>query len=80
MAALHEIDQVDAIRSLADQFAAGFPLARPGVRTIGREAEYPVVTARGEAADVRRLWEVLMADGDLVAIYEQGRPGRLQAP
>jgi hypothetical protein len=62
-------------QSLADQFSQGFPLSLPISRTVGREAEYPVVTPQGEAADVRRLWETLMADGDLRPKYEPGRPG-----
>jgi gamma-glutamylcysteine synthetase len=61
--------------SLADQFSQGFPVSRPTARTVGREAEFPVVTPQGEAADVRRLWETLMADGDLRPKYEPGRPG-----
>lgn len=60
---------------LAARFAAGFPLERAGPRTVGREAEFPVVNSRGEAADVRRLWETLMAPGDLVPKYEPAESG-----
>ncbi|CAN5806629.1 hypothetical protein BH10CHL1_BH10CHL1_31480 [soil metagenome] len=51
----------EAINTLAAQFTNSFPERVPQLRTIGREAEFPVVTATGEAADVRRLWEPLLA-------------------
>ena len=42
---------------LADRFAAGFPVERPAVRTVGREAEFPIVSATGQAVDVRGVVE-----------------------
>lgn len=60
---------------LAERFAASFPVAQPGLRTVGREAEYPVVGLRGEAVDVRRLWNVLLEGGDLQPEYGAGAPG-----
>ena len=60
------MNQLDAaIEALAARFTDSFPAKAPRPRTIGREAEYPVVTASGQAADVRRLWEPLLAEGDL---------------
>lgn len=55
----------EAIARLAEEFAARFPERPPGPRIVGREAEYPVVDGRGQAGDVRRLWEALAAGGDL---------------
>jgi gamma-glutamylcysteine synthetase len=62
------------IEVLAAQFIAGFPATTPALRTIGREAEFPVVTATGDAADVRRLWEQLLRAGDLHEHFDSGTP------
>ncbi len=66
-----------SIDNLAARFASHFPLALNGPRTIGREAEYPVVTPTGEAADVQRLWEPLQASGDFRIQYDNNDPTRL---
>jgi gamma-glutamylcysteine synthetase len=50
---------------LADRFLADFPESVTRPRTVGRELELPLVTATGQAADVRRLWDLLLAYGDL---------------
>jgi gamma-glutamylcysteine synthetase len=55
----------DAIARLAEEFTQRFPITVTQPRVVGREAEYPVVDSQGRAADVRRLWETLMAPGDL---------------
>lgn len=55
----------DAIARLAEEFTQRFPVTVTQPRVVGREAEYPVVDSQGRAADVRRLWETLMAPGDL---------------
>jgi gamma-glutamylcysteine synthetase len=69
------MNRLDAvIETLATQFCAGFPAATPVLRTVGREAEFPVVTASGAAADVRRLWDALLAEGDLHEHYDSGTP------
>lgn len=60
---------------LAALFTAAFPARRTGPRTVGREAEYPVVNARGEAVDARRLWNVLLEAGDLTPEYGSRSPG-----
>ena len=57
---------------LADAFSSHFQRTIQRPRIVGREAEYPVVTASGEAADVRRLWETLLAPGDLKPKYDSG--------
>ena len=50
-----------AYEALADRFAAHFPTQLQGPRTVGREAEFPVVDQSGRAADIDRLWPLLMA-------------------
>ena len=45
---------------LAAGLAAHFPPRRDGPRTIGREAEFPVVDQMGRAADIEQLWPLLM--------------------
>ncbi len=64
-----------AIDLLARQFIASFPVERPALRTVGREAEFPVVTATGAAADVRRMVPHLLEAGDLTAEYGAGTRG-----
>ena len=49
--------------NLADRFASHFPPALDGLRTIGREAEFPVVNADGTAADARRILAALADRG-----------------
>lgn len=63
-----------AYRTLADRFLAAFPERRTGSRTVGRELEFPVVAADGQAGDVRRLWDLLLAYGDLQPRYDTGTP------
>lgn len=54
---------------LAERFAAGFPLEMPALRTVGREAEFPIVAADGEAVDARRLWQTLLINPQLEPEY-----------
>ncbi len=60
--------------ALAERFLADFPevVARP--RTVGRELEMPLVAANGQAVDVRRLWDLLLAYGDLKPKRDVGNP------
>lgn len=50
-----------AYEALAARFAMHFPTQLQGPRTVGREAEFPVVDQSGRAADVGRLWPLLIA-------------------
>ena len=50
-----------AYEALADRFAAHFPTQLQGPRTVGREAEFPVVDQSGRAANIDQLWPLLMA-------------------
>ena len=61
---------------LAARFAAGFPLTCPAPRTVGREAEFPIVAASGEAVDARRLWQALLANPRLEPEYGAGALGQ----
>jgi hypothetical protein len=58
------------LAELAETFAARFPETLRGPRTIGREAEYPMVWPDGQAADIRGLWPLLMEGGDLKPLRE----------
>jgi gamma-glutamylcysteine synthetase len=60
---------------LAVRFAASFPQELTGARTVGREAEFPIVGLRGEAVDTRRLWNVLLEADDLAPEYGVGAAG-----
>ena len=60
-----QYEVADAIARLAEQFSECFPTTITRPRIVGREAEFPVVDSTGRAADVRRLWDSLMAAGDL---------------
>ena len=51
-----------AYEALADRFAAHFPTQLQGPRTVGREAEFPVVDQCGRAADIDRLWPLLLVE------------------
>ena len=69
-AAAHSPAVMAAIARLAEEFTQRFPTDVTQPRVVGREAEYPVVDSMGRAADVRRLWEPLMAPGDLMPKYD----------
>lgn len=60
----------DWCESLANRFAAGFSASSPGWRSVGREAEHPVVDAHGRAVDIADLWTALAEPGDMKAKYE----------
>ena len=57
---------------LADRFVADFPASVAYPRTIGRELEFPVVNATGQAGDVRRVLARLAAEGDLQVHTDPG--------
>jgi gamma-glutamylcysteine synthetase len=69
----------NAIIALATQFTNSFPEQITPPRTVGREAEYPVVSSTGEAGDVRYLWDLLQAPGDLHEHYDKGTPNLIVA-
>ena len=67
-----EPSQHNAYESLAVRFAAHFPARLQGPRTVGREAEFPVVDQAGRAADIDRLWPLLLKSEDTAKSYERG--------
>ena len=67
------------VAELAAAYEAHFPVEIMRPRIVGREAEFPVVDARGRAADVRRLWDALIRQGDYVEKYDPGDPNLLVA-
>ncbi|MEZ4673530.1 MAG: glutamate-cysteine ligase family protein [Caldilineaceae bacterium] len=63
-----------AIERLAEQFVAGFPAEKPVQRTVGREAEFPIVFTDGTTADARRVLERLRATSNFAAHYDHASP------
>lgn len=54
------------IAQLTERFVAGFPERTPTARTVGREAEFPVVDAQGRGVDASGLWSLLERPGRTV--------------
>ena len=55
--------------ALAATFAGHFPAQLSGPRTVGREAEFPIVDGSGRAAEVARLWPLLqVAPGEVLKV------------
>ena len=67
-----EPSQHNAYESLAARFAEHFPARLQGPRTVGREAEFPVVNEAGRAADIARLWPLLLKSEDTARSNERG--------
>jgi gamma-glutamylcysteine synthetase len=65
----------EALEAISRDFATGFPVKAPLLRTVGREAEFPLVRLDGRAADVLRLWPLFLEQGDCQPIYDQGTDG-----
>jgi gamma-glutamylcysteine synthetase len=68
-----------AVAAIAAEFAGRFPQQIQLPRTIGREAEFPVVDAQGQVADVRRLWNLLLQPGDLEPKFDSGNQNLIVA-
>lgn len=65
----------DALKGIAKRFAAGFPAKAPPLRTVGREAEFPLVKPDGRAADASLLWPLLLEQGGCDPVYDRGPDG-----
>jgi gamma-glutamylcysteine synthetase len=65
----------EVLEEIICSFATGFPAKMPPLRTVGREAEFPLVRPDGRAADVCRLWPLFLEQGDCQPIYEQAIDG-----
>lgn len=69
------MNNLDAVyQTLADRFLSAFAAQIVGTRTVGRELEFPVVASDGQAGDVRRMWDLLLAYGDLTPKTDAGTP------
>jgi len=68
---------IATLQSLYVQFTAAFPDRLTGPRAIGREAEHPLVDAKGAFVDVSELLPQLAAPGDLTPKYDAAYPDQL---
>jgi gamma-glutamylcysteine synthetase len=64
-----------ALDDITRRFAEGFPEETPPVRTVGREAEFPLVYDEGYAADASRLWPLLLESRDLTPVHDEKSDG-----
>jgi gamma-glutamylcysteine synthetase len=67
------------IEELALRFERAFPARLDSTRTIGREAEYPVITAEGTAATMDQIWPLLLAGCDLHPKFDAVNPALIVA-
>ncbi|MCB9793792.1 MAG: hypothetical protein H6741_13825 [Alphaproteobacteria bacterium] len=72
--------QSAAIDALAARFEASFPEGKPAWRTVGREAEHPLVRDDGSVGDVASLWPLLAEGGDLEVQREGALITGLEGP
>jgi gamma-glutamylcysteine synthetase len=72
---VHETVVEEALEEIIRSFAAGFPEQAPPLRTVGREAEFPLVRPNGRAGDVSSLWPLFLKRGDCEPIYDRGTDG-----
>lgn len=72
---LREASVSRALADITERFAAGFPTKAPLLRTVGREAEFPLVRPDGRAADVFQLWPLLLEREDCEPTYDLGSDG-----
>jgi glutamate--cysteine ligase len=63
------------VAELAEGFERGFRERVPSPRTVGREAEFPVVGTDGRAGRVERLWDQLLAVGGCEPLRDEAGPG-----
>ncbi|MCB9762404.1 MAG: hypothetical protein H6739_21585 [Alphaproteobacteria bacterium] len=69
-----------AVDALARRFHDSFPAETPAWRTVGREAEHPLVHPDGQAADLADLWPALAGPGDLKPKHDAGMLVELSGP
>ena len=63
------------IAELAAGFESRFRDRIPLGRTVGREAEYPLVGRDGRSRDAAAVWEELLAEGGCIPIRDEPGPG-----
>ncbi|MBI4785479.1 MAG: hypothetical protein HY782_00300 [Chloroflexi bacterium] len=60
----------NSIDAIAARFESCFRESLGPIRKVGREAEFPVVTADGRAGDANLLWEPLLAEHGFKPYYD----------
>jgi gamma-glutamylcysteine synthetase len=65
----------DALEGITRRFSESFPEKAPRLRTVGREAEFPLVDSEGRAADASRLWPILLEDSGVKPVYDEKDDG-----
>ena len=73
--AVNETTVNQTLEEITERFASGFPKEVPALRTVGREAEFPLVNPDGSAADVLTLWPALLERADCRPIYDRAVDG-----
>lgn len=64
----------EGVERLAAEFASRFPERLDGPRTVGREAEFPLVTPDGRAGDSASLWPLLLEEPGAKPVHDQPAP------
>ncbi len=64
-----------ALANITEKFAAGFPATAPSVRTVGREAEFPLVRPDGRAGNIFQVLPLLLEQDDYEPTYDLGSDG-----
>ena len=72
---LREASVSSALSDITERFAVGFPAKAPSLRTVGREAEFPLVRLDGRAGDVFQVLPLLLEQEDYEPTYDQGNDG-----
>jgi gamma-glutamylcysteine synthetase len=65
----------DALEDITRRFSESFSEKPPRLRTVGREAEFPLVDSEGRAADASRLWPLLLEDSGATPVYDEKDDG-----
>jgi gamma-glutamylcysteine synthetase len=67
------------VSDLAGRFTGRFPVRLAGLRTVGREAEFPLVTPDGRAGDAGTVWPLLVDAGcePITDLVPGGPPGEV---
>ncbi len=72
---LQEASVSRALVDITERFAAGFPTKAPPLRTVGREAEFPLVTPDGRAGNIFQVLPLLLEQGGYEPTYDLGNDG-----
>ena len=70
---LREASVSRALADITERFAAGFPTKVPSQRTVGREAEFPLVRPDGRAGNIFQVLPLLLEGSDCEPTYDLGK-------